>query len=247
MSCEQTVRYVLRFPFELDGNHDISGLEEAFSRSLNSLTLRLNRSGRFYVLTIDGFESPDAAKDFTTSVWAGLTWALLNRGVAFRAVLEPRDVVFPEDPVEAAKNVLGSSGIELNQPLDGLADGNAPCVYPSDKHVWVIAPNPVTVQMGVPVEQFFEYFVEGLAATNSHAVVSDIRLRTALELYRTHFTETSLQARLLTLVMALECLTIKSDKHSVVLELIAKWQAEIKDSMKAHDSASEPHFSGSSD
>ena len=239
-----TTRYVLRFPFELEGNRGISGLEKAFCRTFNSLAIRLERSGRFYVVTIDGFTSADAANRFITSVWAGLTWALLNRSIAFRAVLEPRRVVFADDPVEATKNISKSFGdITFDQPLDGLVDGHAPCVYPSDRRVRVVTANSVTLRMNNSVEEFFASFAEGLSATNAEAVAADTRLRTALELYNIHFTETSRHAKLLTLVMALECLTIKSDKHPVAIQLLKNWHAEIKGALGTYTPGSEEHFS----
>lgn len=243
MSADNANDYVLRFPFELVGSHEISGVEESVSRPFKSLAMRLEGNGQFCVLTVTGFESSAAARDFITPIWAGLTWVLLNRGIVFRAELEPRSVVFFDDPVEAARNISKGLSRQLDQRLDGMGDGHGPCVYASDKHLRFLTSLPVTARIGNPVEQFLDYFEEGIGAKNSEAIISDTRLRTAIDLYCAHFTETSRHAKLITLVMAIESLTNKSDKQAVALELIAKWQSEIKDAMDVLDPDCEDHFS----
>jgi hypothetical protein len=54
------------------------------------------------------------------------------------------------------------------------------------------------------------------------------RLRTALELYGTHFREDDARVRFLLLVMALESLATPSVKHQVALDLITQWQTQLK-------------------
>jgi hypothetical protein len=77
-------------------------------------------------------------------------------------------------------------------------------------------------------------YVEGFKVANADAVVADSRLCTALDLYCAHFTEVSENAKLLTLAMAMECLTVRSDKHSVALALIDRWEAEIDEEMDSY-------------
>jgi hypothetical protein len=48
-----------------------------------------------------------------------------------------------------------------------------------------------------------------------------------LELFRSHFFERSSEARLITLVMALESLAPSWEKHPVAIELLAGWRTEL--------------------
>lgn len=67
------------------------------------------------------------------------------------------------------------------------------------------------------------------------------RLRTALELYGSHFREREARVRFLLLVMALESLATPSDKDPVALQLIGQWQGQLQTEMVQHDSSS-PEF-----
>jgi hypothetical protein len=65
-------------------------------------------------------------------------------------------------------------------------------------------------------------------ARNLFASPDSERLRTALELYGSHFREDDARVRFLLLVMVLESLATPSAKHQVALRLIAQWQAQLK-------------------
>jgi hypothetical protein len=54
------------------------------------------------------------------------------------------------------------------------------------------------------------------------------RLRTALELYGSHFREDDARVRFLLLVMAIESLATPSAKHQVALDLITQWQGQLR-------------------
>ena len=61
------------------------------------------------------------------------------------------------------------------------------------------------------------------------------KLRTALELYGSHFYERQARTRFLLLVIALEALAIPTLKHQVALDLLAKWQDDLSNEQKRHD------------
>jgi hypothetical protein len=67
------------------------------------------------------------------------------------------------------------------------------------------------------------------------------RLRTALELYGSHFHEREARVRFLLLVMAIESLATPSAKHPVALHLIDQWQIQLKAEQAQHASSS-PEF-----
>ena len=65
-------------------------------------------------------------------------------------------------------------------------------------------------------------------ARNLFASPDSERLRTALELYGSHFREDDARVRFLLLVMVIESLATPSAKHQVALRLIAQWQAQLR-------------------
>ena len=65
------------------------------------------------------------------------------------------------------------------------------------------------------------------------------KIQTALELYSAQSIERDSKVRFLLLVMALECLSTATPKHPVALDLIAKWQGELKKEQEGYPRASE--------
>ena len=80
---------------------------------------------------------------------------------------------------------------------------------------------------------------EGLSFPKSNAFADDPKLALALDLYAAYFTEQSTNARFLTLIMALEALTIDMCRAHSVLPLLKRWLDEVKQLMKELDSKSD--------
>jgi len=211
--------YTLRFPFQLPPGREIQVGE--ISSSVDGLTFVLEKREPFYVFTIRGFPSEDRAKSYINNVWAGLMWVLMHYGLWPQAIWELSKVVYADDPNQAAKN-LG-----FNDPVDGLIDGNWPAVYPTEKRIRTITAGKITSLQSYQGENIVRLFREGLAFPKSNAVITDQKLRIAFELYGAYFTEFSLNAKFLSLIMALEALAIGIPRTPLVLDLLDKWKQEV--------------------
>lgn len=223
-----SLSFTLRFPFELAPGWEISGLGNPIERRLEGLTLRLERQGRMHVLVVDSFDSEASAKAYASRIWAGLMWVALNRGVGFTASLDFDQVTFAADPDAAAANLSQAFGLAVDGGVDGLVDSRRPAVYPSGKRIRFLSGGDATLTVGTAFETVYGLLVEGLSLPGGPLLVSDSRLGTALELYRAHYYERSANARLLTLVMALEALTEGELKPQCALDLLTRWQHDLE-------------------
>jgi hypothetical protein len=218
--------YTLRFPFQLASGQELSGLDQPIEHKVGDLTVRFNRQGTYYFLVVQGFDAEESAKAYLNSLWTGLMWVLLNRGLAFNAVLEFDKVTYA-NPLKAAENLSKTFGLAVEGPLDGLVNGNLPAVYPSNKHIGAMTAGTISITTSISSEQFLSLLIEGTLIPNSLIARSNSKLRIALELYSAYFSERSSNARLLTLVMALETLTSSQPKHKVAQELLNQWQLQV--------------------
>jgi hypothetical protein len=159
--------FVLRFPFQVLGNHEIGELDVPCTSRAGTLGLKLKHDGQLYVLTVEGFLSSEAAEEFVGSIRAALFWLLLKRSIPFQANLSFRRVVYADDPVEAARNVARSWGLNQIEPLDGTVDGGGPSVYPADKRIRTITAGPISGHITYPAAQVLEDLVEGYLFTGS--------------------------------------------------------------------------------
>ena len=235
--------YALRLPFQLAPGQEISSIEQPIERAIGDLTIRFKRQDQYYVFGAQGFNSEESAKEYLSRLWTGLMWVLLERGFAFNADLEFDKVTYPDDAQKAAENLSKSFGVTIEGPVDGLVSGNMAAVYPSNKQIRTITVGSVSFTTGIGAEQFLSLVVEGVSIPNSARVISNPKLRTALELYSEYFYERSSNARLLTLVMALETLTTSKQKHTVAQDLLGEWQLRVSELKKALPADSEEYES----
>jgi hypothetical protein len=68
------------------------------------------------------------------------------------------------------------------------------------------------------------------------------KLRTALELYGSHFNEPQARTRFLLLVIATETLATPRQKHRVALQLAEKWQADLASVRTSYADGTDEHF-----
>jgi len=220
-------RYILRFPFRLAPGQEFSNLDQPFEAECFDLSLRLGVQSGLYFFSVGFFPQEEAAKAFIPKLWAGLMWALLHQGVSPVAELSPQDITYTEDPTAAAENVSRSLGLKLDK-LDSILDGSRPAVYGSDKVVRVLTGEPVSLLHGFPPDKTVAFVNEALSFPHPEAVLSDRKLKVALDLYNAFFRETSTNARFLTLNMALEALAPSEPKHQCAVDAIDRWADEIR-------------------
>jgi len=234
-------KFTLRFPFTLAPGQELSNFYPPIEQEMGAITLVLKRKEPFYVLEAHGFDSESSAKELLSRLWAGLMWASLNRGIAFSADLNLGSVTYAEDPKKAAENLRKGFGIPCELEVHGLIDGRRPAIYPSNKKILLMSAENVNVTTGIDSQIFYSLLLEGTSLPNSSGVISDVKLRTALELYEAYFYEKSSNARILTLVMALETLSGHESKHKVVLDLLEQWRPEVEQQKGKYSQDSEEH------
>lgn len=217
--------FTLRFPFQLSPAHRISGLDSRVEFAFGSLVAFLEQESPFYILKVVGFSTEAEAQDFAQRIWAGLMWTSLHLGVAFKANFEFDPIVYSDDPETAAKNLkqLGLKDIRV----DGLVNGNFLAVYPSDKCIRTVTAGEVSFVLENRAEQIITFIAEGASFPRSNEIRSQSKLQTSLDLFVSHFFESSSSARLLTLVMVLESLTESQPKHQTAQCLIDSWRPQL--------------------
>lgn len=69
------------------------------------------------------------------------------------------------------------------------------------------------------------------------------KFRTALELYAAHFNERQVRVRFILLIIAMEALAEATPKEQPVLDLVERWNAELKAEKSKHDETSSAYRS----
>jgi len=218
--------YSLRFPFRLPSDRAIGC--DTTPRLLGHLVIRIDdKTKPYYAFVIDGFSSEDEANQFIPKLWTGLRWLLMTNGIAVSAQRTLQTVTYVDDPVEAANNPAKSFGGSNETPVDCLIDGSRPAILDPSKNVRTITGNDVTLLISTPEAAVVAAVSDGVVAARATALEDDPKLSVALDLYSAFFSESSANARFLTLVMALEALTQEQQKEESALALLEKWKTEV--------------------
>lgn len=219
--------YTLKFPFRLPQNQGIDEFDASIETA-DGLSFSLVGRRPYCILTVSGFRSAENASNYINKVWAGLMWNLLERGLAASANLKPQDVTYTDDPMKAAENLSRSFGMPIDGPVDGLIDGASPAVYETTRKMRTITGGDATVLITSRTTNVLEKLVEGATFARSGELISDDKLKVALELYGAYFTESSGNAKFLTLIMALEALTTGEARPRIIQELFVIWETHAK-------------------
>ena len=190
------------------------------------MTVSLDQASNGYALLVDGFPSSGAASRFTARMWTGLTTLMLERGCAFSGSMDPQPVTYPE---ATGKITAGPA-----RGFEGLADGDTPAVFPSDKKVGFLSAGRADLTITIPASQALESVLKGFRADAAEQLFHDERVRTAVDLYSAALFEQSPAARLLTFSMAFEVLAPITRKHEVVQTLISTWLPSVESAKSAN-------------
>jgi hypothetical protein len=217
--------YTLRVPFKVQPGYAFGSTGVSSEKTFGNLSARLDQAVDGYVVTVTGFPSSQSAEEFLPRVWTGLATLMVERGSAFSGSLSPGTVT--------SKIIWGepASGSFFASPsgnrVDGIADGDLPTVFPSEKHIRFVSAGQASGTLSLPVPMALDHLVHGFQLPSMSAF-EDERVRTSVDLYSAALFEESEAAKLLTLSMAMEVLAPVSLKHNAVVALIAGWATSIE-------------------
>lgn len=222
------MNYTLRFPFRLPLGYEISSLAKPCEFKVDDLSWIFQYTSGYYVLKVTGLDSEAACRDYLQRLWSGFNWLLLKGGVAVKATLTFGKVTYASDPEAAARNLERTMKLPYKGPVDGLVDASMPSAYPSHKNIRVVSVGDPSLIVTKPLSDVHAFLKEGIDIRKDNLSINDERLRTALDLYSAYWYEHTDNARLLTLVLALESMMTAPPRHEVVVELLDKWKQEVE-------------------
>jgi hypothetical protein len=233
----RTVTYRLRFPFR--STHEVTDFTSPIALRLSGIQASLQPHLPYVVLNLEGFESESAAAEALPFAWGAVMLASVLAGWGFQAETILDTVIYAKDPDRAAQNLYKSLGLPITGPLHGLVNGNLPAVLPVDKNIRYLTAGDVSVRQSIPAGGIAPHLERALSHRDAGRAFADERLKLALELWSDYHKEYSLQAKFLTLVMALEVLAPPATKHGVAQTIVDRWDAELTSQLQLYDEYSE--------
>lgn len=220
-------KWTLSLSVRLLSEDAITGLspESKFEVGAIHVTV-LERHGHL-VLQARDFESEEAALAFVPRLKASLWNLTLQQGIAFVPFFEQRRITPTDDPEESGRKFSEQPGQTHSGPIHGLTEDEGIAVYKTGETI-IFASMHGRMRTLTPWALAERVLCEGARIDNSAFDGEYPALYTALDLYLAHLSETSMRARFLTLVMALEVLSPVTEKHAEVIALLESFSAEAK-------------------
>ncbi len=223
-------RYTLRVSVKTLGKEPISGLDSEPSIGIGSIRITVKQRASHLVLQAGDFDSEGDAENFLQQIKGGLWNLALEHNIAFVPYFGRRDLTRPEDPEAAARNLARSFGTPVEEPvrpLHGLTDEAGYTIFASDENIRFLAFGGAEMSVSTGWDAVARTLTAGIQQSRPGADHQDTGLATAVDLYLTHFYETSIRARFLTLMMVLEVLAPVTERHPAAVQLLADFQESI--------------------
>lgn len=228
-------KWTLRLSVLLLEEKSVLGLEAepTFKAGPVKITAKL-RSGHF-VLEANDFDSEATALAYASQLMVGLWNLAIDRHISFVPYFEQRRITRAADPEQAGRNLSSQFDLPYTGPVHGLTEEAGITVYRSDEHIRFVSMSGTGYSTS-PWALVEQALGEGIRLGATCGPLSS-DLETALDLYLAHLSETSIRARFLTLIMALEVLSPVTEKHPVAVALLSDFadrvQAKLDDASDA--------------
>jgi hypothetical protein len=224
----ETDRFKVRLPFRLLPGRIIEDLDTSVSLEVDQVTVTLRRQETQYVLEAGPFDSETAAEQFYYKLLGALNW--LSFDLQLPVVRQPSlaSANLFADPGKAAKNLSRYRGTSVPPPLDAHLNDMDSVILPKWVVFEVVTMGEPSVSASTASDKVMSALSAGIRATDKSVGVFDQQLCLAVDIYLSHYAESSQKARLLTLVMVLEALTKSEPKHAAAQALIDQWQLELE-------------------
>ena len=215
--------FTIWLPFSLAPGCELSASVEMLPMEISGYPATLERDMHLHVLKIEGVPTEQDAENLLAKLGGGLLWAAVTRRVGLRFDLSLGPVTWCEDPEQAAANIFRSSSVER---VDGLYDGSGTTIFPTSKKMVRMTGANATVTLGENPNSFLTAVNEGAALPSAETIISDAKLKLAVETYCSSHFEASVNARFLTLMTVLEVLNPLKDEPEKVRRKLDEWIEE---------------------
>jgi hypothetical protein len=222
--------YTLRVSVKTLGEGPVNGLESEPTIEVGKTRLTVKQRGRFLILLARDFPSESDAAAFLPKLKGGLWNLAIEHNIAFTPYFGRREIAHPEDPYTAARTLakaFGTAIAEPVQPVHGLTEEEGVTIFRSDENIRFIGMGDVTARVSTAWAAVATTLISCIERVRILSDDADDQLATATDLYLSSFYESSVRARFLTLMMALEVLAPVTDKHVTAVSLLIDLQEKI--------------------
>lgn len=221
------VRFTLRISVKTLGEKPVTELVPDAGIQVGCIRVLINQRGRYLVLQARDFATEQEAEKFLPRLKVGLWSLALQYDIAFIPDFEKIVITRSPDPENSGRYFSEHFGMHGIGPVHGLANEGGYSIFRSEENIRFVIFGDASARASVRLADVKRVLTEGVEHAAPLAVYTDDAFATAFSLYLNHFSEVSIRARFLTLMMAVEVLAPTAEKHAVAQKLILELQEKI--------------------
>ena len=219
--------YTLRVSARTLETSSITGIETPVQLHLAGKPATFVMQHGNLIVKISGFATEAEAEAFLPRIHAGLWNITLVQNLPFVLEQGRGDITYANDPVEAGKNLARGFDLEDDAPVHGLGSAGGYAIFRADQNIKFFACGEASLHTASAFATLAPLLEEAVTECDER-VLTDTKIATAISLYLGQFLETSMRARLLTLMMVLEVLAPDLPKHEAAVAMLQKMMLDIK-------------------
>jgi hypothetical protein len=218
--------YTVWLPFELATGMEITLPEGTASGNALGYAARLIKRNSRYALELTGVPSADEAAVVLKRLCVGLLWTMLEQMTGIKFSYHPENFEYFDDPVKAGENFAKVFKFSAVEPVDAFIGSQAPAIYLSHKKIVRASGEDITMRLSYGRERFLNFIDQGASLNNFEKVLSDEKLRLAIELYGYSHFQVTPYARFLTLCTALEVIAPTPAVDPKIARQVDQWREQ---------------------
>ncbi len=231
-------RYILYIPFSVSPGREISKIDIGKNFSIDGYEIGFEKPENFYALTIGSFASEEEAQKYFPKLKSAILWVSLKYmiGLSMPNELGAVTLMDAPKPVPEKGPIRNIAEIAGWNAIDGYYDADKSIVRPEHKRLTRWETGTATVIASLGSDNFVECLKQALSFSNPEKVLTDSKLKLAIELYSSFFFEQSTNAKFIRLVTVLEALTPNYSMPESCKQVVDEVKNYIKSKRNEHDS-----------
>ncbi len=214
----------------------INGIDKVVKFNIGDvmLAVKLDEETQILRLTASGFATEDEAKRFVPKLIHGLYNMALEDTIAFEPTFDELKVFYFTDPEMAATNVFGGSE-GAPERIHGAVTGEGFYVHKKGETILISTGSKCMATVSTAWANVERSIIDCISGADHEPSPLSDPIASALDLYLAHFRETTIRAKLLTLVSSLELLSQGHERPKEVRDCIKEFARTLQAKGKEAD------------
>ena len=221
---DSDISFSIYIPILLSPGYEILIENNVYKGMLDGHPSSLQKHHQLNSLTVEGFASAEECLEFITKFQIAINWTIVKRGAGIKIPNSRSDIKIDDQPmlIDETRNfghILDHTGWTH---VDGDYYADQLVIIPEAKRLVRTQMGNFSLSQSSESETFIKDLNESFKLNNFDALISDKKLKLAIEIYSSYNFEVTITGRFIKLVTTLEALLPKGEISDILKSALKK-------------------------